>query len=116
MGDLIYVVADGELEVVRESADGAEELIKVATPGEYVGEIEPLFRMARSATVRARTDAIVTGYTVEAFRRLLETYTERSFHRTRKSAIGQGNTEHNDPPDGATLLSQVGEKWPPQGR
>ena len=49
MGDLIYVVADGELEVVRESADGAEELVKVATAGEYVGELGPLFRMARSA-------------------------------------------------------------------
>jgi CRP-like cAMP-binding protein len=40
--------------------------------GEYVGELGPLFRMARSATVRARTDAIVTGCIVEAFRRLLE--------------------------------------------
>ncbi|MGO9350964.1 MAG: ATP-binding cassette domain-containing protein [Mycobacterium sp.] len=93
MGDLVYVVADGELEVVRESADGAEELLKVATRGEYVGEIEPLFRMARSATVRARTDAIVTRYTVEAFRRLLETYTERSH-----------------PPDGETRMPQVREK------
>ena len=78
MGDLIYVVVDGELEVVRESADGAEQLLKIATPGEYVGEIGPLFRMARSATVRARTDAIVTGYTVQAFHRLLEAYAERS--------------------------------------
>ena len=43
MGDLIYVVVDGELEVVRESADGAEQLLKIATPGEYVGEIGPLF-------------------------------------------------------------------------
>jgi len=107
MGDLIYVVADGELEVVHESADGAEELVKVTTPGEYVGETGPLFRIARSATVRARTDAIVTGYTVEAFRRLLETYPEGHFIEHRKSAIEQGNTEHDDPPDGATLMSQV---------
>ena len=77
-GDLIYVVVDGELEVVRESADGAEQLLKIATPGEYVGEIGPLFHMARSATVRARTDAIVTGYTVQPFHRLLEAYAERS--------------------------------------
>jgi len=74
MGDLIYVVVDGELEVVRESADGAEQLLKIATPGEYVGEIGPLFHIAHSATVRARTDAIVTGYTVQAFHRLLEAY------------------------------------------
>ena len=110
LGDLIYVVAGGELEVVRESADGTEELLKVATPGEYVGEIEPLFRIARSATVRARTDAILTCYTVEAFRRQLETCTERCCSEQRKSAIAQGNTEHNHPPDGATLTSQVCEK------
>lgn len=33
MGELIYVVTDGEFELVRELADGGEELIKVATPG-----------------------------------------------------------------------------------
>ncbi len=107
VGDLIYVVAEGELEVVRESADGAEELVKVATPGEYVGEIGPLFQMARSASVRARTEATLTGYTVEAFRRLLETPTEdRSFQRPKK-AIGQGNADHSHPRDGATLMSRV---------
>ncbi|WP_407689036.1 ABC transporter ATP-binding protein [Mycobacterium sp. HUMS_1102779] len=76
MGDLIYVVADGELEVVRQSADGSEDLVKIVAPGEYVGELGPLFRMTRSATVRARTDAVVDGYTVEAFRKRLEEYTE----------------------------------------
>jgi putative ABC transport system ATP-binding protein len=71
MGDLIYVVSEGELEIVHELADGGEELVKVATPGDYFGEIGPLFHMPRSATVRARTDATVVGYTVEAFRERL---------------------------------------------
>jgi putative ABC transport system ATP-binding protein len=88
---LIYVVVDGELEVVRESADGAEQLLKIATPGEYVGEIGPLFRVARSATVRARTDAIVIGYTVEAFHRLLETYAERRLIEHHEIDIEQEN-------------------------
>ena len=110
MGDLIYVVADGELEVVRESADGAEELVKVATPGEYVGELGPLFRMARSATVRARTDAIVTCYTVEAFRGLLETYTEGCSIGRREIAIEPGKTDQNHPSDGATPMSRFREK------
>jgi putative ABC transport system ATP-binding protein len=71
MGDLIYVVSEGELEIVHELADGGEELVKVAAPGDYFGEIGPLFHMPRSATVRARTDATVVGYTVEAFRERL---------------------------------------------
>src|ERR1700736_3730384 len=35
MGDLIYVVSEGELEIMRELAGGGEELLKVATRGEY---------------------------------------------------------------------------------
>jgi putative ABC transport system ATP-binding protein len=35
MGDCIYVVAEGELDIARELADGGEELLKTATPGDY---------------------------------------------------------------------------------
>src|SRR5262245_31363904 len=71
MGDLIYVVSEGELEIVRELAGGGEELVKVARPGDYFGEIGVLFHLPRSATVRARCDATVVGYTVQAFRERL---------------------------------------------
>jgi putative ABC transport system ATP-binding protein len=71
MGDLIYVVSGGELEIVRELASGGEELVKVAGPGDYFGEIGAVFHMPRSATVRARTDATVVGYTVQSFRERL---------------------------------------------
>jgi putative ABC transport system ATP-binding protein len=57
MGDLIYVVG--------------EELVKVAGPGDYFGEMGVLFHMPRSATVRARTDATAVGYTAQAFRERL---------------------------------------------
>ncbi len=69
MGDLIYVVSAGELEIVREIAGGGEDLVKVAQPGDYFGEIGVLFHMPRSATVRARTRATVIGYAVQAFRK-----------------------------------------------
>jgi putative ABC transport system ATP-binding protein len=71
MGDLIYVVSEGELDIVRELADGGEELVKLAGPGDYFGEMGVLFHMPRSATVRARTDATVIGYTAQAFRERL---------------------------------------------
>jgi putative ABC transport system ATP-binding protein len=71
MGDLIYVVAEGELEIIRELASGGEEVQKVAKRGDYLGEIGPVFHLPRSATVRARTDATVIGYTVRAFRERL---------------------------------------------
>jgi putative ABC transport system ATP-binding protein len=71
MGDLIYVVSEGELNIVRELANGGEELVKIAGPGDYFGEMGVLFHIPRSATVRSRTDATVVGYTAQAFRERL---------------------------------------------
>jgi putative ABC transport system ATP-binding protein len=71
MGDCIYVVSDGEIEIVRELTGGGEELMWVAGAMDYFGELGPLFHMPRSATARARTDATVVGYTVAAFRERL---------------------------------------------
>ena len=47
----------GEVEIVRERADGESERLATAGPGEYFGEIGPLFGLPRSATVRTLTDA-----------------------------------------------------------
>ena len=71
MGDSIYIVSQGEVELVRELASGREEVLKVALPGDYFGEMGPLFALPRSASARARTDATVVSYTVQAFREML---------------------------------------------
>lgn len=71
MGDSIYLVVDGEIEMVRVLSSGDEEVLKVAGPGDYFGELGPLFALPRTATAKARTPATVTGYTVQGFRELL---------------------------------------------
>jgi putative ABC transport system ATP-binding protein len=71
MGDSIYIVSHGEIELVRELETGAEELLKTAEPGDIFGESGPVFALPRSATARAGTDATVVGYTVQAFRGML---------------------------------------------
>src|SRR5246127_1497476 len=71
LADLIYVVSEGEVELVRQQPGGGHELLRVAKPGDHFGEIGPLFGLPRSATVRARTDAAVIGYSVPAFRQRL---------------------------------------------
>ncbi len=71
MGDSIYLVSEGEIELFRELPSGGEEVLKVAKPGDYFGEMGPLFALPRSATARARTKSVVTGYTVQGFRELL---------------------------------------------
>src|SRR5690348_7361665 len=71
MGELIYIVSKGDLEIVRELPSGATEILKVVKRGDYFGEIGPVFHLPRNATARACTDATVVGYTVRAFRERL---------------------------------------------
>jgi len=98
MGELIYIVSEGELEIIRELASGGEELLKVVSAGDYFGEIGPVFHMPRNATVRARTDATVVGYTVRAFRERLGAGGVRDLIEHRPLALdhqdlGQDETE-----------------------
>jgi len=70
-GDRVYVVETGELELLRERADGEHELLHVATRGEYFGELAPLLGFPRAATARARKRSRVRGYDVAEFRALV---------------------------------------------
>jgi CRP-like cAMP-binding protein len=56
VGDLVYVITEGEVEVLREEADGGERLLATMGPGEYFGEMALLSDAPRTATVRARTE------------------------------------------------------------
>jgi putative ABC transport system ATP-binding protein len=46
-------------------------VVRVIKAGDHFGEIGPLFGLPRSASVRARTDAAVIGYSVPEFRHRL---------------------------------------------
>jgi len=67
-GSRIFIVDKGTIDLVRQHLDGTEELLAVATDGDYFGEIGPLFSLPRAATARAREASTVTGYTVRDFR------------------------------------------------
>jgi putative ABC transport system ATP-binding protein len=69
--DLVYVVNEGQVALVREHADRTEETLRSAGPGEYFGELGLLLRQPRSATARALTHAVVTGYNPQEFKQLV---------------------------------------------
>jgi putative ABC transport system ATP-binding protein len=69
--DLVYVIEEGEVEIVRVRDDGAEERLASLGESRYFGELGPLFGLRRSATARAVTRAVVTGYPVRDFRHLI---------------------------------------------
>jgi len=68
-GDLVYIVRSGEIAIVRERADGSEELLATVPAGAYFGELAPMFRIRRSATARATVPTVVEGFGVGEFRR-----------------------------------------------
>ncbi len=68
-GELVYVVEGGEIEIYRTRADGTEEFVATIGPGNYFGELGPMFNLPRSASARARTACRLTAYPLRAFRR-----------------------------------------------
>jgi len=67
-GDLVYVVEDGTIEIVRMRDDGTEEKLADIEKGNYFGELAPMFGLQRSASARAVGPAEVTGYGLRDFR------------------------------------------------
>lgn len=68
-GDLIYLVWQGEVELIRRRSDGVEEVVDTVRQGGYFGELSPIFGLPRTASARAATEAVVTGYIPEDFRK-----------------------------------------------
>ena len=66
--DLVYVVQTGEIEILRERADGTEEHVTVIGAGGYFGELGPMLNLPRSASACARRRTVLTGCSVQQFR------------------------------------------------
>jgi ABC-type multidrug transport system fused ATPase/permease subunit len=72
VGDELFVLGRGEVEVVLEDEDGHERIIGSLSEGEYFGEISFLRRVPRTATVRARTQTELHILRRQDFDQLLE--------------------------------------------
>jgi putative ABC transport system ATP-binding protein len=60
--DLVYVIERGDVQIFRADARGAEETLATHGPGDYFGELGPLLGLQRSASARAMTPTVLTGY------------------------------------------------------
>lgn len=55
VGQRLYVISEGEVEVVREEGDGRVERLATLGPGQHFGEVAVFNDKRRTATVRARS-------------------------------------------------------------
>ena len=67
-GDLVYVVDTGQIQILRTRDDGTEEDLSRVDPGNYFGELAPMFGLQRSATARAVGATTLTAYGLRDFR------------------------------------------------
>lgn len=65
LGDSLFVIVSGEIEVLRRDVSGEQKVIAVLGPPEFFGEMSLIDKEYRSATVRARTDAELLHLTAE---------------------------------------------------
>jgi CRP-like cAMP-binding protein len=65
LGDSVYVIASGEVEVVRKDTGGEEKVITVLGQREFFGEMSLIDKEYRSATVRARGEVELLHLTAE---------------------------------------------------
>ncbi len=66
--DYVFSIEAGAVDVVRELADGGEELLATLEAPNYVGELGPLLGFPRSATIRARSATTLRPFTVTEFK------------------------------------------------
>jgi signal transduction histidine kinase len=69
-GDAMYVIAEGEFEVIKDSGD-RQVILARRVPGDFIGEISLLEQSPRSATIRALVDSRVFRIGQASFRQLL---------------------------------------------
>ena len=67
MGASLFVLASGEVEVVRTAASGAGRVLAVLGAPAAFGEMSLIDREQRSATVRARGECVALQLTAENF-------------------------------------------------
>jgi putative ABC transport system ATP-binding protein len=67
--DLVYVIEEGQVDILRVLADGSEEVLATRGPGQYFGELGPTLGFPRSASVRAKTAVRLTASNVIEFRK-----------------------------------------------
>ncbi len=65
LGDSVYIIATGEVEVLRRDATGAQKVIAVLGAQQFFGEMSLIDKEYRSATIRARSDCELLHLTAE---------------------------------------------------
>lgn len=65
LGDSLFVLMNGEVEVVHKDSRGEQKVLATLQPPEFFGEMSLIDKEFRSATVRAKKDATMLHLTAD---------------------------------------------------
>ena len=71
-GDTMYVVEEGQIDIVLPEGRAPERVLAVLGPGDFFGEMAVLEGEPRTATARARTDSRLLPVRGATFNRLVQ--------------------------------------------
>ena len=86
VGDYLYIIADGQVEVLKEDDNKKLQPICTLGKGEYFGEMALLNEKMRSATVRAKSSCNILALKNRDFGMLIANFSElrENFENTEK--------------------------------
>jgi putative ABC transport system ATP-binding protein len=91
--DVVYLIQSGEIEILRDMADGSEHRLTVIGEGAYFGELGPMLNLPRTASARALTRAVLTGCSVQQFRKLASQL-RSPYARAAEPAAADGSSDN----------------------
>lgn len=68
-GPFVYVIEEGEVDLIRVTADGHETHLATLGLNQHFGELGPILGLPRWASARARTPVVLTAFGVSEFRK-----------------------------------------------
>lgn len=94
--DTFYIVARGEVEVVREDAGGRQVRLAILEPGQFFGEVGLLVDTPRTASVRAKSPVELLAVDRETFRMMVSRSeaTAHQLDRVIRERLGGADVVH----------------------
>lgn len=79
IADAFYIIAEGEVEILKEGRGKLQEILAVKKKSDVFGEMAVIDELPRSATIRAKTDIILLRITKSEFVEMLKSFPHISF-------------------------------------
>lgn len=90
-----FIIAEGEVEILKQSHDGKQNILAVKSRGEVFGEMSVIDDLPRSATIKAKTQVILLVISKNVFSELLKNFSHIAIEIARNIAYTVRTTNSN---------------------